>query len=110
MGLFSFGSKVKKETKPRRAEPDTMTSLALQQNLGAANLDYLLEAYAPRTWRDIGILLEGVAFLTGAVDPNTENQEKILSKLDDVASRLDEISHRLDALEQRTQDLPQRQR
>lgn len=49
----------RKEAKPRRAEPDTITSLALQQILGATNPDYLLEAYAPHVWGNNENLLEG---------------------------------------------------
>ena len=100
MGLFSFGAKEKPKAPPRREpKPDTMTSLALQNNLGDADLDYLLETYAPRVWSSINSLLEGILFCAKAVKPNNENQEKILAKLDAVSSRLDEISRRLDALE-----------
>ena len=110
MGLFSFGSKEKKETKPRRAEPDTMTSLALQQNLGAANLDYLLEAYAPDAWAMLNAAWKLSKYSGEYGKENQEALEKVLSQLDTISSRLDKISRRLDALEQRTQDLPQRQR
>lgn len=113
MGLFSFGSK-EKEEQPRRAEPDTITSLALQNNLGSADLDYLLEAYAPEAWsynktgykhakaarelcESIG---EGIVHCMEQANDSYEKHKKILSTLDAISSQLNDISHRLDALEQ----------
>ncbi len=113
MGLFSFGSKEKKE-QPRRAEPDTITSLALQNNLGSADLDYLLEAYATEAWaynkagykhakatRELcGTIADGITYSCKMANDSYEKHEKILSTLDAMLSRLNDISRRLDALEQ----------
>ena len=67
------------------------------------DLDYLLKAYAPETWDNIGTILEAAGLCTKII-------ARVDDKLDAITSRLDDISRRLDALEQRTQDLPQRER
>ena len=105
MGLFSFGSKEKEEPKGPWAEgrPEPLTGRALMRTFGIDDLDYLLKAYAPETWHDIGTILKAAA-LCAEISNDTYN------KLDAITSRLDDISRRLDAIEQRTQDLPQRER
>ena len=108
MGLFSFGSKEKPKAPPKReAKPDTMVSLALQENLGDADLDYLLEAYAPRAWKRLNsindntnTLLEGITVLLDDISYRVDDKKKLMSQLDAITSRLDDISRRLDALEQ----------
>lgn len=107
MGLFSFGSKEKPKAPPKReAKPDTMVSLALQENLGDADLDYLLEAYAPRAWKRLNSINDNTNTLLEAITVLLENvshrndQKKLISQLDTITSRLDDISRRLDALEQ----------
>lgn len=108
MGLFSFGSREKEKERLKKSplvqgKPEPITGEALMRTFAIDDLDYLLKAYAPETWDNIGSILRGVAF---CVKISNETDKK----LDAITSRLDDISRRLDALEQRTQNLPQRER
>ncbi len=109
MGLFSFGAKEKEEPTGPWAEgkPEPITSRALMRTFAIDDLDYLLEAYAPRAWKRLNsindntnTLLEAITVLLDDISYRVDDKKKLMSQLDAITSRLDDISRRLDALEQ----------